>query len=620
MFVAVAFIATSWVFLRFQMVILRLLFQVALGVLGVLPAFSYAAQQSLEARGGRPPWEARRLPDPHSAKPPEGSEKGAASAPIASARVSQGGEEDAGPPPTSGVSQEEISVVRLDPLQLEEDLVSPGAFPLRTETPRKDIQSEASSLPSTEPMQSLDMPDFYEGSGPTDSGAAVDDAFISHEETENRDDKALDILRALGKGVPVEEQVDSFSAALRALPGLAELFLQGSGSGKGPENPRQKRVVEVKGGRMTSSALTMCGRRDKDEDALVVDAQPPETPYTVKALFDGHGGGFSSEFCAENIHSFLKGIKKATPSALTDAFLSLDDAILSGHRFQQSGSTGIVALIEELKEPTELIVAGREVLASSTAQTLHQKLDAEDRVGSAGGPPRLIRLGGPESPAFLVTIANVGDSRATLFHMDGGFSVLSRDHKPTNMEEMKRIEKAGGFVSHFPASVPRVDGILALSRAFGDGFLKNNKSLGPTEQRVVAVPEVHTFYALPGDVLMLACDGVYEPEAMDWVFVSHFMLTLLYEMKNDLTEAAVKLMEYAYESFSGDNISVLLTRFEKDENKTRKARRFQVTPEGHIVAEGLTEHLMIRSDNDDDDDLEKQKGLLQETGESPITL
>ncbi|CDJ38411.1 hypothetical protein, conserved, partial [Eimeria tenella] len=221
----------------------------------------------------------------------------------------------------------------------------------------------------------------------------------------------------------------------------------------------------------------------------------------------------------------------------------------------------IVALIEELEEPRLLLVRGREVVASAAAATLQQTLDPAERVGAFQGPPKTLTLGGPQNPGFLVTVANVGDSRGTLLHSEGSFTLLSRDHKPTAPEELRRIKKAGGFVSAGPTSVPRVDGILALSRAFGDGFFKDNKDLSPTEQRVVAVPDVHVFYAKPGDVMMLACDGVYEPENMDWVFVSHFVMTLLHELQNDLTEAAVKLLEQAFHSFSGDNISVLLTRF-----------------------------------------------------------
>lgn len=46
---------------------------------------------------------------------------------------------------------------------------------------------------------------------------------------------------------------------------------------------------------------------------------------------------------------------------------------------------------------------------------------------------------------------------------ESGVLALSEDHKPDNTSEIKRIEKANHYVED-----SRVDGNLALSRAFGD--------------------------------------------------------------------------------------------------------------------------------------------------------
>ena len=49
----------------------------------------------------------------------------------------------------------------------------------------------------------------------------------------------------------------------------------------------------------------------------------------------------------------------------------------------------------------------------------------------------------------------------------------TKDHKPDDPEETKRIEASGGFVTLPPKTyIPRVNGQLALSRAFGDFQLK----------------------------------------------------------------------------------------------------------------------------------------------------
>lgn len=47
---------------------------------------------------------------------------------------------------------------------------------------------------------------------------------------------------------------------------------------------------------------------------------------------------------------------------------------------------------------------------------------------------------------------------------------LTRDHHPGRDDEKARIEAAGGFVRLW--GVPRVNGILAVSRSIGDIHLK----------------------------------------------------------------------------------------------------------------------------------------------------
>jgi len=71
--------------------------------------------------------------------------------------------------------------------------------------------------------------------------------------------------------------------------------------------------------------------------------------------------------------------------------------------------------------------------------------------------------------------SNAGDSRGVL-NRGGKVLELSFDHKPDNTEEVRRIEKANHMVED-----SRVDGNLALSRAFGDFNFKDQPSLRPED-------------------------------------------------------------------------------------------------------------------------------------------
>ena len=92
-------------------------------------------------------------------------------------------------------------------------------------------------------------------------------------------------------------------------------------------------------------------------------------------------------------------------------------------------------------------------------------------------------------------VANAGDSRCVLCHGELT-KALTRDHKPTNPEEEKRINEAGGFVTE-----GRVNGCLNLSRAIGDMNYKQvwfNLVHAPGFESLAS--SLHSSNAQPGSV------------------------------------------------------------------------------------------------------------------------
>ena len=81
-------------------------------------------------------------------------------------------------------------------------------------------------------------------------------------------------------------------------------------------------------------------------------------------------------------------------------------------------------------------------------------------------------------------VGNIGDSRC-IACCSGLAEALSIDHKPGDALERDRIENAGGFVEF-----NRVNGNLALSRAFGDFAFKNNIELPQERQMISMKPDV----------------------------------------------------------------------------------------------------------------------------------
>lgn len=96
-------------------------------------------------------------------------------------------------------------------------------------------------------------------------------------------------------------------------------------------------------------------------------------------------------------------------------------------------------------------------------------------------------------------LAWVGDSWATVIRNDS-IIYATEDHKPDYAAEKKRIESVGGHVSL--EGVWRING-LAVSRALGDKPIKD-----ATPGAVISAPSVHTLTIKPGDIIIVACDGL----------------------------------------------------------------------------------------------------------------
>eukprot|EP00939_MAST-03C_sp_MAST-3C-sp1_P004666 g4666.t1 len=249
------------------------------------------------------------------------------------------------------------------------------------------------------------------------------------------------------------------------------------------------------------------GHRPYMEDRYAVSVSP-HNKSTAYGVFDGHGGSRASEYCAENLLKLLTSDPSYDDDpkrALTNAFLETDRSFLEIARsaFYDDGSTAIVALF---RGPRDLYVA------------------------------------------------NVGDSRAVLVRRDGSVLEMSKDHKPNDRDEQRRIERAGGIVVH--VGVWRVEGVLAVSRAVGDRAFKDY---------VVADPDVreHARECGRDDFLVLATDGL-------WDVVSNEKVASIVRACASATEAAKVLTETAFALGSRDNICSLVVDLRGREGEADK--------------------------------------------------
>lgn len=147
--------------------------------------------------------------------------------------------------------------------------------------------------------------------------------------------------------------------------------------------------------------------------------------------------------------------------------------------------------------------------------------------------------------------ANVGDSRTVLVR-EGKVEFSTIDHKPTLPVERSRITGAGGCVLN-----GRVDGGLAVSRAFGDFDYKMRSDLSILQQKVSPEPDVTVISRTDKDeYLILACDGIWD--VMTSNAAHRFVEQRLKRSKDDLASACEALVHRCLGLGSRDNMSAVL--------------------------------------------------------------
>jgi len=263
-------------------------------------------------------------------------------------------------------------------------------------------------------------------------------------------------------------------------------------------------------------AASMHGWRETMEDAhtIILNMQNHlDTGFF--GIFDGHSGSTCSKYVAELLPKNLDKLSQWNEHDITRVVMDTDQDFLDSEEYKNKddGSAGIFTIAS---------------YDESTSK-------------------------------YTLLNANIGDSRTVLAQKqsDGSYLAIActQDHKPTNEEERKRIEEAGGFVQ-----MSRVDGQLALSRAFGDRMLKT-LHLPPERRKVTSNPEIIMTEATKDDFLFLACDGIYEGD----VFNREDVITYISEQlqkTDDLATICAAVLDECLKRGSRDNMTAMIVQFQ----------------------------------------------------------
>jgi protein phosphatase 2C len=150
-----------------------------------------------------------------------------------------------------------------------------------------------------------------------------------------------------------------------------------------------------------------------------------------------------------------------------------------------------------------------------------------------------------------MNICNLGDCRAVLCRNNFGIP-LTKDHKPSFPEEIRRITKLGGKITYDGMDWRIKD--LSVSRAFGDVDTKPYVSHLPDNYK----------YRLDKDdkFIILACDGLWDvvnnQDAVNFVLNIYYDETTNNKLIKKRMNVAEELAKYAINKGSTDNVSIII--------------------------------------------------------------
>lgn len=270
-------------------------------------------------------------------------------------------------------------------------------------------------------------------------------------------------------------------------------------------------------------ALDIDVPKSDDPDDEKIESKDLVTKAQLFGVFDGHGGKEVAQYVKENfVRCLLKTNefkKEKYEAALKQAFLDIDEELK-----QNSGDT--LKRLNELKQ--QEIEKEKKLLDDNLKGSNLTKEEKEElEVFKSIFDPRNLEncnismFTGTAACVCLIIenhiyIANAGDSRCVLLSKDQKDSYKiqkkTKDHKPSDPDEKKRIELAEGFVDNVNS---RLNGVLSLSRAIGDHEYKKQEWLKPEDQIITCNPDIITENISGVDFILIACDGVWEKYSED---------------------------------------------------------------------------------------------------------
>ena len=270
------------------------------------------------------------------------------------------------------------------------------------------------------------------------------------------------------------------------------------------------------------ATITSSGKRNYNEDrvSIIYNIPKPAGYSAIKnnniqwpncsffGLYDGHGGSKACDYLRDNLHKFIindKYFPSNPQKAIANGFIYAEKMFFKNYTgIDSSGSCAIVILIIENRVYIANVGDSRAILSAKNG-TKFYPLSRDHRPGDEKEYKRILDAGGK----IYKTEYEYGNKNINITNTNNRFSNYNRNYNNysnnrvnTNMNSNRNSSVVG------PLRVS--PGKLSVSRTIGDIEAKDRK-YGGNPNVIISIPEIKYFDNTDkNDFILIFCDGVYE--------------------------------------------------------------------------------------------------------------
>ena len=269
------------------------------------------------------------------------------------------------------------------------------------------------------------------------------------------------------------------------------------------------------------STITSSGKRDYNEDRVSIIYNIPKPPgYSENrnnipwpncsffGLYDGHGGSRACDFLRDNLHKYIindKYFPSNPQKAIANGFIYAEKLFFKNYTgIDSSGSCAIIILIIENRVYIANVGDSRAILSAKNG-TKFYPLSRDHRPGDEKEYKRILDAGGK-----IYKTEYEYSNRNTNVNSYNNRSTYNNKRNYSNNSTSNRINISNNRNSSVIGPLRVSPGKLSVSRTIGDIEAKDPK-FGGNPNVIISIPEIKYFDNTDkNDFILIFCDGVYE--------------------------------------------------------------------------------------------------------------